>query len=92
MNSEASALVMISIAVAAPAGSPRPGDHVVAGQAEHVHRHLAGDELDAQGERRVEQLAGLATLFSFASLPIIHGPMPKKFIFVSFTWLMPGAA
>jgi len=33
---------------------------------------------------------GLATLFCLASLPIIHGPIPKKFIFVSFTWLMPG--
>ena len=33
---------------------------------------------------------GLATSYCFASLRIIHGPMPRKFIFESLRWLMPG--
>ena len=33
---------------------------------------------------------GLATLYCLASLRIIHGPMPRKFIFESLRWLMPG--
>ncbi len=33
---------------------------------------------------------GLATLYCLASLRIIHGPMPRKFILDSLRWLMPG--
>src|SRR5688500_10486988 len=41
-----------------------PFDHVLTGQAEHVHRHLAGHELDPEGLSGFEQLlrAGDAVL------------------------------
>ena len=34
--------------------------------------------------------AGLATRCCFASLRIIQGPIPRKFIVLSFRWAMPG--
>ena len=33
---------------------------------------------------------GLATPYCLARRPIIQGPIPRKFIFESFRWLMPG--
>ena len=33
---------------------------------------------------------GLATPYCFASVPIIHGPMPRKLSFESLRWPMPG--
>ena len=65
-------------------------DHVLALEAEHVHGHLAWDELDAHRLAGLEQLGRLGHVVLLDSVPIIHGPMPRKFIFESFRWSMPG--
>src|SRR3990172_5867846 len=64
-----------------------PVDHVLALEAEHVHRHLAGHELDAKCLGRFEQLLRLGDAVLLRQDAIIQGPMPRKFIFDSLLWL-----
>jgi len=56
MNSDAAPLLSSSMTVAAPTVIAEAVDHVVTRQPEHVHRHLAGHEFDAERLGRFEQL------------------------------------
>src|SRR5689334_19786902 len=90
MKSEASASVMISIAMAAPPGPPISGmrSSRVSPNMSIVIWHGMNSTPRAMAASRSSR--GLATPYCLRSVPIIHGPMPRKFILLSFRWSIPG--
>src|SRR3990172_3998679 len=90
MNSDDAPLLRRSMTVAAPTGSPspsimssrlRPNMSIVIWQ---------GMNSTPSAWAASSSSVGLATPYFFARTPIIQGPIPRKFIFESLRWLIPG--